>query len=338
MSRTMIIPLKPSRTPKGSLLAQVVLASLAVLACDDLLGYGPEPTLRSSDATSVQGGGVGEVDDTGGTLGGSGSTSKVPNGTYGGGSSDKDRTERFVGSGGTREASGTGGATGGSGGTREASGTGGATGGAFMATSFTSTTKPSPTYTCSVDVMKSTNDCAGPVQVTALESQMGVLAVDMSDYELLTLEVDVVEPQGFVLDIGDSSCNDAGGGDCNVASNDAELDIQETSEGAFPMVLYLNDDALANGVTNRTLDTYPDFFAKTQSAKRTLQLSDGKVCLGGTSKCWQSAGLLRLNAPDTQSNTPDNNWYIGLNRVVWEALRNPPRIGRGVRNVTLWLQ
>jgi hypothetical protein len=179
--------------------------------------------------------------------------------------------------------------------------------------------------------------------VTALANRKGALSVDMSRHSVLELVVEAENPRGFVLDIGDSYCNDAGGGDCNATFYDAELDIQEAVDGTIPMTLFLNDSNQDPAKSTTDLATYPNFFARSGLTERKLYLADRKVCLDGVTQCWEDEALLRLAGPGTPSSTPnvdgqstalDNKWYIGLNRVIWSD-QSASRNGSGVRKVKL---
>lgn len=205
-------------------------------------------------------------------------------------------------------------------------------------------------YSCSVDLTKNWSDCQAPaVRLTALANGEGALTVDMSSHRVLRLVVEAQEPRGFVLDIGDSYCNDAGGGDCNATYYDAELDVQETNEGTLPMVLYLNDSNVVADKSTTDLATYPGFFTRSGRTERTLYLADRKICLDGITQCWQDDALLRLAGPsatgargatepaeEEQSAALDNEWYIGLNRVIWDV-QSPSRRGSGLRKLSLLL-
>lgn len=337
------------RTPTGSGIARVVFATFVLLSCENALDYGSRPRLLSAGGEAGQGDGAGTASGMGGTAADSlianrtsseapsagGADEGFPEGVIGGSSSEG---FSIGGSGGSGEGSESGRATAGSGGSSEGSESGGATAGsggqAEPSTPLTVLELPTG-YSCSVDVGEATSDCTGPVQVTSLSAQMGTLAVDMSAFKALTLEVEVVDPSGYVLDIGDSYCSDGGGGDCGAVSNDAELEVTRDSQGGFPLTLWASDAVVTNPDTT-VLATIPAFFNATGTTQRTLYLSDGKLRLDGTAQWWESPALLRLGAPDTEGTT-DSMWYIGLNRVVWNALRSQPRIGSGIRKATLRL-
>ncbi|HMA91496.1 MAG TPA: hypothetical protein VKP30_02375, partial [Polyangiaceae bacterium] len=195
-------------------------------------------------------------------------------------------------------ASGTFGAGGRNGG-NAGNGTSGVGGGHVGGTAAAGATATSPDagaeYSCSVDLARNWSDCQAPaVQLTALAKGEGALTVDMSSHRVLRLVVEVEDPHGFVLDIGDSYCNDAGGGDCDATYYDAELDVQQTPEGAFPMVLYLNDSSVVMDESTTDLATYPGLFSRTGRTERILYLADRKICLDGITQCWQDDALLRL--------------------------------------------
>lgn len=340
-------------------MTRLVLAALGILSCQSLLDFGPEPTLRSSDEVSSSGSTASTSQGTGGVARG-GSHVEVENETTGslrGGSggalgatvNGNETTEIATNVSGSTGGSGNGGGSNGGGGnTADGSQEHEVASGGTNGQSNTSGGTPSSTggssgesitgYSCSVDVVLATNDCTGgPIQVTQLGDSKGTLRVNMTGYKQLSLRVEVTNPTGYILDIGDSPCVDGGGGDCGWYSNDAELDVQRNADGAVTLSMYASDlISRTNGTV--VLGTIPGFFDAAGSSSRTLVLSDGKVCAENSSSCWESSALLRIGALDAENPTPDGYWYIGLNRVVWNQFRDPPREGSGVRKAMLKLQ
>jgi hypothetical protein len=114
--------------------------------------------------------------------------------------------------------------------------------------------------------------------------------------------------------------------------------VQQSVQGGDVTLSMYGSDLIARTGNSVALGTIPTFFAASGSSTRTLVLSSGKVCVENPSSCSESPALLTIGAPDAENPTPDNYWYIGLNRVVWNVYRDPPREGSGLRKATLQLR
>jgi hypothetical protein len=177
---------------------------------------------------------------------------------------------------------------------------------------------------------------------TTLESDrtlpdgMGKVLVDLTGYQELELRVEVDGPSGYVLDIGDSSTNNGGGGDQGTTSFDAELDVVERSAAQFPLVLFASD--LRPGETNATqLANVNSFFVQEDKNVRSLWIGDRTLRLD-TGESWQDEALFRVSSLPPAP--PDAFIYVGLNRVINDMAfaYQTQRVGCGIKKATFWLR
>jgi len=339
-------------------------AEFLVIGGSLALGSGGSNTQESSDITATSTSTGGSTAESPG-LGGAAGMAAVPSD---GGTSNTQDTSFIAGSaaiaagGSTAESSGLGGAAGtwvaqGNGGTTDsgtagsgslAAGTGGTTGVASVS--------------CTIDLTALEHDCdgKGPIRVMAISEAimlyegetipsgetlasdwslpdgMGKVRIDFANHHELEVRVEVDGPSGYVLDIGDSSSNDGGGGDWSTTSFDAELDVVERGFAQFPLLLFASD--LNPGEASATqLANVSNFFVREDRTVRHLWISDRTVRLD-SGQTWEHDALFRVSSSPPAP--PDAFVYVGLNRVIddmalWYQVR---RVGCGVKKVTFWLR
>jgi len=339
-------------------------AEFLVIGGSLALGSGGSNTQESSDITATSPSTGGSTAESPG-LGGAAGMAAVPSD---GGTSNTQDTSFIAGSaaiaagGSTAESSGLGGAAGtwvaqGNGGTTDsgtagsgslAAGTGGTTGVASVS--------------CTIDLTALEHDCdgKGPIRVMAISEAimlyegetipsgetlasdwslpdgMGKVRIDFANHHELEVRVEVDGPSGYVLDIGDSSSNDGGGGDWSTTSFDAELDVVERGFAQFPLLLFASD--LNPGEASATqLANVSNFFVREDRTVRHLWISDRTVRLD-SGQTWEHDALFRVSSSPPAP--PDAFVYVGLNRVIddmalWYQVR---RVGCGVKKVTFWLR
>jgi|GEM_PF-2912183 len=336
-------------------------AGMAAVPSDGGTSNTQDTSFIAGSAAIAAGGSTAESSGLGGAAGMAAVTSD-------GGTSNTQDTSFIAGSaaiaagGSTAESSGLGGAAGtwvaqGNGGTTDsgtagsgslAAGTGGTTGVASVS--------------CTIDLTALEHDCdgKGPIRVMAISEAimlyegetipsgetlasdwslpdgMGKVRIDFANHHELEVRVEVDGPSGYVLDIGDSSSNDGGGGDWSTTSFDAELDVVERGFAQFPLLLFASD--LNPGEASATqLANVSNFFVREDRTVRHLWISDRTVRLD-SGQTWEHDALFRVSSSPPAP--PDAFVYVGLNRVIddmalWYQVR---RVGCGVKKVTFWLR
>jgi hypothetical protein len=135
-------------------------------------------------------------------------------------------------------------------------------------------------------------------------------------------------PTGFTVDIGDSSTNDAGGGDAGTQSNDAEAVIT----GTLPDDANYSPNALnihgRDGVPSSDLARIGAFASKDSTvqvkvAHRLIEFSGGNVA-GRLSSKW----LYQLNGNPDGEGAVYNTIYASFNRVIGGAARSGTGVGK----------
>jgi hypothetical protein len=188
-----------------------------------------------------------------------------------------------------------------------------------------------PSYTCDIDFETNRTSCSGDVSVSMANGRARA-AIDASKViaaggsAAVAFEVRVCQPTGWVLDIGDSPTNNGGGGDNGQFSNDAELQLVDTTftaigrDGTVPAVI--------NSMPIRLLES-----SNGNCWTETITIRDQAVNLRGFDTAdVNSSNLIRFNAPDSQG-LPDSKIYAGFNRVIDDGTTS--RVGSGVRQVRI---
>jgi len=128
-------------------------------------------------------------------------------------------------------------------------------------------------------------------------------------------------PTGYLLNIGDSSTNNAGGGDSGTQSNDSELEIvngvlniYRSDEGGSGLLATESNAAPANGrisieISNNTI-TYYNYSS-------------------GARLTWTSPYIFALDGQSDSEGSVNYDIFAGVNRVV----RDTSRTGSGVDSV-----
>jgi hypothetical protein len=240
---------------------------------------------------------------------------------------------------------------------------GGSAGNAGMAgTAGAAGASADPMVSCAVDLTTLEHDCggSGPIRVMTLAEGMtlfagetlpdgetlandwtlpdgmGKVRVDFTGHQELEVEVEVNDPNGYVLDIGDSKTNDGGGGDWQTTAFDAELDVVERVARRFPLFLYASD--LNPGEADAIhIAEVPAFFVPEGKTVRRLFIRDRIVRLDDDQQ-WEDGALFRVSSLPPAP--PDAIVYIGLNRVIddmaqWYLVS---RVGSGVKKATFRLR
>ena len=125
----------------------------------------------------------------------------------------------------------------------------------------------------------------------------------------------VTNPSGWTVHVADSpSCN-GGGGDGRQFSNDAEVQLLETTVSGYSNDL--NPDGAGTVLFSDTEDL------SRQCSGQTWIVSDGRfqVIAVATLIDVTSPYLLRLNPPADIEGRPDALWYVGFNRTVGDESR-----------------
>lgn len=200
-----------------------------------------------------------------------------------------------------------------------------------------------PVWTCSVGC---------PISYTAglPGTKQGLFNINMAaGYTKLTMSVMFKDPNGWVLNVGDSSTNNGYGGDRATFYNDAEMQIVNTNmSGYFNQFNFL--DPYTNSCTpscnpyplpypypsfsmNRVLlptgTTIAKFVIKDQFFNANFSATNVPFTL-------QNPYFLRLIGKDLEqpSGLNDKIWYAGVNRVIYGP---GARIGKGALRIWFYL-
>jgi hypothetical protein len=183
-----------------------------------------------------------------------------------------------------------------------------------------------------------TLDCSGDVGQSGLKELRGIrarLAVDMTSAAELRVAFEICDPTGYVLDIGDSSSDNGGGGDWGDFEHDAEVLVYDTDLTAFSSDLGYEQTSEREGY-HPLLLSRPDYLAATGCSVRTLHLRDQYIAdADDPTLRTQSPTALRINPSTDAQGYPDAQWHIGVNRVVSSWYDDRVRIGTGVTTLRL---
>ena len=208
---------------------------------------------------------------------------------------------------------------------------------------------------CYIDFFNKQHNCqpGGAVHPYApqggidLATSKAVVEIDMADYQVLEMKIEVVIPavptNGYwLVNIGNSPSNDGGGGDAGNFSNDSELDIVDCK-----LSVYGNDYSIGVAGITRPMISLDEFMVCQSQLTLTaqivrVQIADGKLTIGNaptrmgvSSIPAVGAYLFRLGpGPDNEAGTNDRKYYAAFNRSVG----NPARSGTGVNKVTFLLK
>lgn len=178
--------------------------------------------------------------------------------------------------------------------------------------------------TCEIDFAEDWSACDPQFEVDAGDASARI-AVDVPEGHQLVAQLEVCDPAGWVLNVGDSPTNDGGGGDYGSTSNDAEFQIRGTTLDVFG-----SDYAIGSATRRQTVD---GFLSPGGCQSVTAEVRDREIVLssGGRRHVFRGEALLRLNPPRDDEGAPDWRWFIGLNRVIDGTRRR----GTGVVRATI---
>jgi len=218
---------------------------------------------------------------------------------------------------------------------------------ALFLLSFSSRGILAASYSCYWDDT-GTCTCGGPISYSpGPGTNRALFKIDMSNYTNLWMSVVFQDPNGLVLNIGDSPTNNGWGGDGATFYNDAEIQIFNTQMSIyFNQYDYLNPNynILANPTCNPydgLRCPYPSLSMNdvlllhgTTYARFQIQDQFLRVLYAPTNANLklQSPYLLRIGGKDHEQPSGQNDkiWYVGVNRVI----SGPgTRIGKGVKRV-----
>jgi len=180
-----------------------------------------------------------------------------------------------------------------------------------------------------------------------LAASKAVVEVDMADYQVLEMKIEVVVPEAptsgcWLVNIGNSPSNDGGGGDAGNFSNDSELDIVDCK-----LSVYGNDYSISVAGITRPMISLDDFMVCQGTPTFYTQIVRGQITDGRLSIENAPTGvgvstipavapyLFRLGpGPDNEAGSNDRKYYAAFNR----SIGNPARSGTGVTKVTFLLK
>ncbi len=149
------------------------------------------------------------------------------------------------------------------------------------------------------------------------EPAAGPIELDLHDHEGVILTLEICDPRGTVLQLGDSATTAAGGGDGGTSSHDADLSVTGTTLTLRPAstaetpASEVSAWIAAEGCTVRTLVL----------AEQLVHLVENDVGLCGP-------GLFRVDPPTDAEGSPDALWYLSA-----EGSLDGTAPGSGVRRV-----
>ncbi len=181
------------------------------------------------------------------------------------------------------------------------------------------------------------SNCDGPISVVDSTFEDALVRVDMSEAQCLKMDVRILNPIGWVLNVGNSPSNNGAGGDGADFTNDSELDIRVLEDTPLPGALraYTND----NAEETRPILTVENFVHRRGYNRINIEIGDqclraARTRRGKTNAQLQSDFIYRLDGPDEEASENDSLYWIGLNRVISDG---SGRLGGGVRNVNFSL-
>lgn len=142
-------------------------------------------------------------------------------------------------------------------------------------------------------------DAATPSTGADGSERPGVLELDLHDHEGVILTVEICDPSGTVLQIGDSPTTAAAGGDGGTSSHDADLVLSGTTLTVRPAT---TAETQASEIAG--------WATATGCSTRTLVLSEQLVYLVENEAGLCGPGLLRIDPPTDAEGSPDARWYL----------------------------
>lgn len=162
-------------------------------------------------------------------------------------------------------------------------------------------------------------ECDAASAVTAADGteRPGVTELDLHDHEGVILTLEICDPTGTVLQLGDSATTAAGGGDGGTSSHDADLFVAGTT-------LHIRPATAAETPASE----YAGWLQASGCTTRTVVLSEQLVYLveGEAGLC--GPGLFRIDPPTDAEGRPDARWYLATAGSVDGTLS-----GSGLRRI-----
>lgn len=180
-------------------------------------------------------------------------------------------------------------------------------------------------YQCTINVASGLHNCTnGIVTVLSSSGNQRTARIGLSNYVRLDALVDVCNPTGWWIHLGDSPTNNGGGGDAGDTDYDAEAYVLGTAfemVGTFDTVrqvldpIYKVENAVtASGCSQVQWTIYED----------QLAFDDD-----GVTSDLPLAEIGTKNGFERNSGNDSYKWYAGINRTVGDAFRS----GSGVTKV-----
>ena len=212
------------------------------------------------------------------------------------------------------------------------------------------------TYTCTLDLANDYCDCDHQIDLIwdDFDKDRAVMRIDMEnkwgvENAELKMKVWFKDPNGWVMNLGNSNTNNGWAGDGGTFSCDSEFDLRVNADSGRlnTLSVYSNDFA---EIINRHLLVIDDFFPflvddpdkvqqKIQQAEFIVK--DHHMSVKSLS-CWSfnvkidSEYLFRLNHSDIEG-YPDWIYWLGVNRVVHPINGASYRNGSGITKIEFTL-
>jgi hypothetical protein len=223
-------------------------------------------------------------------------------------------------------------------------------------------------YSCSITIRNDgvVSTCQEPITIVDQDDADGraVVRVDMQsmqNWQCFKAVAVIYEPEGWVINVGNSPTNNGYGGDGTSFSNDSEMQIvvptdgengilslyhNDYSDGPYPMMVV--DDMISHfSVLELSIgDQY--FYAENKGASDIKQLFEGhhsrdirksyknhkrkRFCRDSKNVKLLSDVIYRLGGNDYEAGSNDFIYWIGINRVIGPTGN---RIGSGIKKITL---
>jgi hypothetical protein len=142
-------------------------------------------------------------------------------------------------------------------------------------------------------------DAAEAMLDEAGAARPGLVQLDLHDHEGVILTVEVCDPTGTVLQLGDSPTNAAGGGDAGSSSHDTDMVLVGTTLSIRPATAAETPASAVEG-----------FVAETGCTTRTLVISEMLVYLVEPDVGLCGPGMFRIDPPTDAEGSPDARWYL----------------------------
>lgn len=144
---------------------------------------------------------------------------------------------------------------------------------------------------CRIDAVAGTSDCDA---VRIGEAREGVATLDLGSADGVALTVEICDPSGVVLQIGDATSSAASSHDATITLEGTTLTLRASS----------GSDVESSSVEG--------FVPASGCSERTIVIADQIVYLVEADAGLCGTAMLRIDPPSDARGSPDARWYLAL--------------------------